>query len=1118
LLKQSRFLALLCMVIFSFSLLNGQTSTTGSVAGVVTDPTSAILPGSVVVLKSLSTGATQTTKSNSSGSYRFDLVPPGDYTLTVDQAGFSKMETTITVANAQVLGVDLKLTVGSESQTINVEAVASTLQTENGNVATNVSQKQIAEVPNSGNNMTYVTKLTPGMGTGFGVSGSTTLYTVDGMRNNDPYNNSNNSGPSNMMMGINDVQEATVTGNGYSGQFGGLVGAQVSFVTKSGGNRLHGDASWFWTGRSLVANTWFGNHTNTPRPFENVNMWQGAISGPAIKDKLFFYVDTEGLRAVLPSASTTVVIPSANLEAYTLKTLAASGLSQSIPFYQNMFNIYNAAGVAHNAQPGNTAASLTGCPNKSLSSADVTGLGTGPGACTDYYQGAATNFANEWLLIARVDAVLGAHDKAFIRYNNDTGSQPTYTDQISPLFSAVSIQPQHSGQLNETHIFGTRVVNNLILSGMWYGAQFGPSNLPATLALFPAQMTFSDSVFTGLGGTNASFPTGRNVTTMSLQDDVAIDAGNHTIKFGGVGFLVKENDHYFTAGTIPLESVATLGAFIHGGTDPNTPSNNTTLTQSFVTNPNHPIMYSQLGFYGEDDWKMRRDFNMSFAMRIEHQSNVQCLDSCLTLPATPFPSLTHNASIPYDQVLSFNQKNVLPGLQAIEWEPRVGFAYNPPILNQTFVVRGGAGIFFDGLPGNIVESIVKNSPVKNTFKPSNDNLAPTETSNLYNDAAAFNTAFNNSITNGGTLASIEASVPASMQKSFTPPALYGPQNNFKMYQIYKWNLEVQKSFANGATTISVNYLGNHGIHKPYTNAGLNAFSNLVGGLPTTAPDPRFGQVNYIASGGMSNYNGLITTFTQRFRNGNIFTAGYTYGKSMDTITTGLSSTTTLSTSTLDIQSSVDPYNPLGRYAPASSDIRNYLMLNYVYKLPFKNFFYGGWQVAGSAFLYSGLPFTVTDSAATARIASGSTATATSGNYGGTLIADYDYSGEHPCSRPTQAIPCLTVSQFPTGANGLQTANVSSTGPRNGFRGPDYISTDISVTKSIPLHWEGGSLNLGVQGFNVLNHPNFKVPSVSSITAPTFGTITATVNPTGIFSGVGGDDSPRILQVRMKLVF
>jgi hypothetical protein len=1110
-LKQARILVCLCMMLFSFSLLNGQTSTTGSVAGVVTDSTSAIIPGAIVVLRSASTDAKQAVKTSSSGSYRFDLVPPGSYILTVDQVGFSKLETAITVANAQVVGLDLKLTVGSQSQTINVEATGTTLQTENGNLATNVSQAQISEVPNSGNNMTYVTKLTPGMGTQFGVSGSTTLYTVDGMRNNDPYNNSNNSGPSNMMMGVNDVQEATVTGNGYSGQFGGLVGAQVSYVTKSGGNRLHGNLSWFWTGRSLVANTWFGNHTGAPRPFENVNMWQGAISGPAIKDKLFFYADTEGLRAILPSASTTVALPSANLQAYTLKTLAASGLNASIPFYQNMFNIYNAAGTAHNAQPGNSTysgpARLTGCPTAttSLSAADLSALGTAPGACTNSYQGSAINFANEWLIIARADAVLGAHDKAFIRYNHDTGSQPTTTDQVSPLFSAISLQPQHSGQLNETHVFGTRVVNNLILSGFWYGALFGPANLPATLALFPAQTSFGDSSLYGLGGSNSSFPTGRNVTTISLQDDVAIDVGSHTLKFGGVAFVVKENDHYFTAGTIPLESIPSLGAFIHGGSDSSTGS--TTFTQSFVTKPNHPILYNQLGFYGEDDWKARRDFNMSFALRIEHQSNVQCLDNCLTLPSSPFPSLTHNAVTPYNQALSFNQKNVLPGLQAIEWEPRVGFAYNPPILNQTLVVRGGAGIFYDGLPGNIVESIVKNSPVKNTFKPSGDNLAQTENSNLFIDAAALNSAFSNSITSGGTAASIKASLPTALQKFFTPPGLYGPQNNFHMYEIYKWNLEVQKSFFGGATTFSVNYLGNHGIHKPYTNAGLNAYSTSIAGLPTTAPDPRFGQVNYIVSGGMSNYNGLITTFTQRFRGGSLFTAGYTYGKSMDTITTGLSSTTTYSTTTLDIQSSLDPNNPLSRYAPASSDIRNYLMLNYVYKLPFKNFFLGGWQAAGSAFVYSGLPFTVFDSSSTSAIAG---STAAGGNYGGTMIANYNYSGEANCTGPSTQ--CLVAAQF------AKATNISSSGPRNGFRGPGYVSTDLSITKSIPLHWEGGNLNVGVQAFNVLNHPNFKVPNASSFSAQNFGTISATVNPTGIFSGVGGDDSPRILQVRMRLTF
>lgn len=1099
--KRVSVVLLLLITLLGLTPAFAQTSTTGAVAGVVTDQTGAIVPSATVVLTNVATGAVQQTKTSGSGDYRFDLIPPGNYVISLSQPGFARLESHVTVANAQVLGADLKLQLGTNTELINVDAVASTLQTENGNVATNVNQTQIAEVPNSGNNMTYVTRITPGMGTGFGVSGSTTLYTVDGMRNNDPYNNAGNSGASNLMMGINNVEEATVTGNGYSGQFGGLVGAQVSFVSKSGSNRVHGDASWFWTGRSLVANNWFNAHSGAPRPFENANMWSASIGGPAIKDRLFFYVDTEGLRAVLPSASTPVLVPSANLQAYTITTLQNSGLNNSVPFYQNMFATYNAAAQAHNAKPGNpnatnSAAQITGCPT--LSKADAAALGSGPGACTNSYQGSATNFANEWLLISRVDANIGIHDKGFIRYEHDTGSQPTTTDQINPLFSAISIQPQHSGQLNETHMFGSRVVNNAILSGMWYGALFGPSNLNATLALFPAQTSFSDGSLTGLGGTNSTFPTGRNVTTIQLQDDVAIDAGNHTIKFGGIGFVVKENDHYFTAGTIPLETVATLGAFIHGGVDS---TGSTTLAQSFVAKPNHPIMFGQLGFYAEDDWKARRDFSMSFALRLEHQNNVQCLDNCLTLPLQPFPALTHSAATPYNQALAFNQKNVLPGLQSLEWQPRVGFAYNPPILGETLVVRGGAGIFFDGLPGNIVESIVKNSPVKNTFKPSGDNLAQTETSNLFNDAAALNTAFSSSITNGGTVASVKASLPTALQKFFTPPGLYGPQNNFKLYQIYKWNLEVQKSFFKGATTLSMNYMGNHGINKPYTNAGLNAYSTSFAGLPTTAPDPRFGQVNYIASGGMSNYNGLVTTFTQRFRGGSLFTAGYTYGKSMDTITTGLSSTTT---GTTDIASSLDPYNPVSRYALASSDIRNYLTLNYVYKVPFKNIFYGGWQVSGAAFIYSGLPFTVIDASATSSISgSGSSG----GFYGGSVIANYDYTGEKSCSRP--GTPCLLSTQFP------KVTSISTSGPRNGFHGPDYISTDIGITKTIPIHFEGGEFSFGAQAFNVLNHPNFSRPSTS---AATFGTITSTVNPSGVFSGVGGDDSPRIVQLKTKLTF
>jgi hypothetical protein len=1106
-----RILALCAAFVVSLQMLPAQTSTTGAVTGVVTDPSGAVVSGVDVILINPATGEKQKTTTNASGVYRLDLLPPGNYSLTIDQPGFARLDAHVTISNAQVLGENLKLAMGSNTQVVTVQATEAQLQSENGDVSNNVTQTQIEEVPNSGNNMTYVTRITPGMGTsgGFGVEGSTTLYTVDGMMNNDPYNNAGNSGASNLMLGDSEVQEATVTGNGYSGQYGGLAGAQVSFVTKSGTNRIHGAANYYWTGRSLVANNWFNNLHGSPRPFENANQWSADIGGPAIKDRLFWYLDTEGLRAILPSASTLVLVPSPNLQAVTLANLAKNGLSASVPYYNNMFSLYNQAAKAHNTQPGNGNGNLTGCPS-TLTAGELSTLGGSPGACTDYFEGSATNYANEWLLTTRVDFSIGANDHGFARSETDEGAQPTYTDQINPIFNDISIQPQHSGQVNETHTFGSRAVNNIVLSGLWYGAMFGPSNVTATTGVFPAQLSLNDSTLYTLGGEDATFPEGRNVTTLQLQDDALVNAGNHTIKFGGRVYIVKENDHYFTSGTIPSEVASTLGAFINGGSDPNVASETTQFTQSFVPKPNHPIMLSQLAFYGEDDWKASRTLTLTAALRLDHQGNVRCLDHCLTLPLNPFPEMTHDATIPYDKALAFSQENVLPGLQALEWQPRVGYAYNPNILHQSLVIRGGAGIFFDGLPGNIVETIVKNPPTKNTFTVSGDNLASTQTSsNLYTDAVAYNQAYTAGIANGGTVASIKASLPASQQSHFSPPALYGPENNFKIYQIVKWNLEVQKSFGTG-TTLSVNYLANYGFNKPFTNAGLNAYSTSIAGLPTSAPDTRFGKVYYIEAGGRSNYNGLITTFTQRFKNGDMFTAGYTYSKSLDTLTTAISSTTT---GTTDIASAVDPYHPDARYGPASADLRNFLQLDYVYNLPFHNHFYGGWQVAGAAFLYSGLPFTVIDTAATNSISGSS---ATGGNYGGSLIPNYNYSGEASCSRPNQA--CLLASQFPkVGTTAYSTGSVDSSGPRNGFRGPDYIDTDISLMKTIPLHFENGRFSFGAQAYNVLNHPNFSRPS-ATLNSSTFGKITSTLNPSGIFSGVGGDDSPRILQIKGTLRF
>lgn len=470
---------------------------------------------------------------------------------------------------------------------------------------------------------------------------------------------------------------------------------------------------------------------------------------------------------------------------------------------------------------------------------------------------------------------------------------------------------------------------------------------------------------------------------------------------------------------------------------------------------------------------------------MDEQSNIRCLKDCITRTVQPFPNLQQNVTVPYNQALLFNQQDALPGISGVNWEPRIGFAFTPNALHQSVVIRGGVGVFADRLPGNIADSVSANPPDHPTFKVSGNNLADTETSNLFNDATAFNAAFATGITTG-TLASIKSSLTPTQLATFSPPALYSTQNDLKIFELYKWNLEVQKSLPKDIV-VSLNYLGQRGNHNRFTNPGLNAWSTTVGGLPTSAPDPRFGAVTYLFSGGNSAYETGVASFTKRFRNAGNFTAGYTYSKAWDT------------------SSIIDPYHPLSNWGPTANG--STLTINYVYRLPFKSIIYGGWEVAGSAYATSGTQFSVTDPATTTTI-SGSTGS-TGGNYGGSLLAVYLGGGEAPCSNPHST--CLVKSEF------ASATSVAKAQTRPLFRGPDYIDTDFSLTKIIPLRWEGGKFSVGVQAYNILNHPNFSTPS-ATLNSSTFGLITSTKNTSGIFSGVGGDDSPRILQIKGKLAF
>src|ERR1700734_2993266 len=744
------------VVFFSALRLPAQTQTTGEITGVVIDPSGGVIANAKVTLKDNSKGSAQSTETNKEGVYHFQLLNPSSYTITVSSSGFQEAGTIVDVALGQVTSADIQLTIGSASQTVTVAAGAEPLlQTENGNVATTFGQQQLSETPNPGNDLTAFVQTAPGVvmnqagGLGnfsdHGVGAASNLFTLDGADDNDPFLNLNNSGATNLLLGANETQESTIVSSGYSGEYGSLAGASVNYVTKSGSNEFHGNAIYYWNGSALNANDWFLNHAGDPKNFSNANQWAGSLGGPIKKDKAFFFFNTEGLRVVVP-VSTAVAFPSQAFQTATIANLENKdgfpANSTTVAFYQNIFNLYNNAKGAANAVPG--AGPLSTDP---LGCNGFTGLGPGV-ACSSFFQAADNNLTHEQQFAGRVDYNVTSNDRLFLRILYDKGVQASDTDPISPLFNITSTQPQWQGQLNETHSFGSSMVNQFILSGQWYSAIFDNTNRAATLAAFPTTIAFGNAniPWFNIGGAaaggagDAFFPQGRNVTQYQIGDDLSKTLGNHTLKFGTkfLRYDVSDKDFgVFTSGLVTPNSVA---AFFNGGVDPAVGGASSVLQQSFPTALSQPIALYTLAFYGEDDWKIKSNLTLTFALRVEHESNPVCQTDCFNRLNAPFLLADNNVNTPYSTDVLQGLHQELQGLSAILWQPRFGFAWSPFGSHRT-VVRGGVGLFNDAFPAVFTDNFASNAPGVNTFNVSGSNIAPGETlngGNLFAQAAASN--------------------------------------------------------------------------------------------------------------------------------------------------------------------------------------------------------------------------------------------------------------------------------------------------------------------------------------------------------------------------------------------
>lgn len=1148
------------------NIAHAQSLTTGAVAGTVTDPSGAAVQGATVTLRNDATGVTTTVTSNGTGAYRFSFLNPGDYTVTVNMHGFSPSAAhTATVAVGGASTVNVQLAVAAATTTVEVSGVGSVIQTQNGNLATTITPEIVSNIPNPGNDLTYYVQLAPGAtmntqaGYGntalFGISGTSNYFTIDGMSENDPFLNLSNSGATNLLLGSNDVQTTTVVNNGYSGEYGTLAGANVNYVTKSGTNHVHGNAEYFWNGSNMNANGWFNDNTGSPKPFSNANQWAASIGGPIRKDKTFFFVDTEGLRLLIPT-SVPVNVPSPQFEAATLSTIPAS----EVPFYTSVFNIYN--GASGYSRATNTLPS-GGCDGS------VSFVGGAP--CALVFQSSINNLTTEWLLTGRVDQNFSNSDHAFIHFETDHGLQATYTDPLNSILNAQSTQPDYQGQIQWNHTLGASATNQFIVSGSWYSAIFKPKNITQATTLLPYDLFFSGLQFYSPGSATgsteySSWPQGRNVTQYQISDDFAWQKGHHNAKFG---FNFRRNDltDYTPGGftnTIPLATFASEASFLTGSAD--------TFQQAFATRPTEPLAVYALGFYAQDEWSVRSNLKVTLALRLEHNSNPICVTNCFARLTDQFSLVSHNPLQPYNQAIRTGLHQALPNYTGLGWAPRIGFAWQP-FGNGKTVIRGGAGIFYDMFPATLATEFDTNSPLKNTFVVPGGFAATTAGTpvtcvgaacvvpgsvgnpvaagvpgNQASLASASNAAFVTGFNSGLNIAQIGAALPAGVP--FSPPTIVNSAHTIKYPTYDEWNLQLQHAF-NNKMSFSLGFVGNHGSNLAMFNQAVNAFCNSsvtqtpfqpllppctgtlgissFSGLPTAPPDPRFTTVSEASNPGVSNYNGLIVSFTRSISTAFQVQASYTWSHALDDISNGGFLPFNLDTN-VSVLSTQNPYNlKQYNYGNADYDARQQFNLAYSYQTPKFHGWrdaIGNWTISGVAFFRTGLPFTAIDGT--------NTGTLGSYNYGppistgvGLYLFSNDSVGPLSCSsshhfnyaNPTATTACMNPADFTSaiGPGGIGTFGAQR---RNQIYGPNFFDTDLTVMKNFRVpHWESAQFQVGAQAFNILNHPNFDQPQ-QNIGSPQFGYSTATVaSPTSIFgSFLGANASPRALQIRAQLVF
>jgi len=1137
--------------------LFAQTAVTGGLNGAVVDSTGAVVPGAAVTLVETSTGDKRVLTTNGQGLYSAPFLKPGNYTISASSMGLQSSTTSVEILVGQQSVANLTLTPTASKQTVTVSANnAQLIQTQDTSLTTTFTSQQFENLPNPGGDITTFAFTAPGVvmntGTGgngnfsvSGLPGISNLIILNGADQTDSFFNDSTTGASSLSIGAAEIAQASFVQNGYNPEWGRQAGGAETYVTKSGSNKFHGLLQWTYNSSGFNANDFFYNLNGIPRQKAVSNQYAAQIGGPIIRDRLFFFADTEGIRFIEPSLSY-VNFPTPAFQNTTLNTIP----SGSVPLYTQMFNLLDGSPFYKTSVPvttgsgplqdgsGNLACGsfagtpVDGEPNTYFGAVPSGSTGTAV-PCMTAAAAVASGAVIEHMIVGRVDWNINDKQRVFLRISDDQGSKPVSVSLVSPLLNVLSSQPIWNGQLNHTYLFTPYLTNQFIASAFYYSWPYGPANLQQTLAASPTQ--FNDG---SDGGTNFStglgqegrvgFDWGSNpTTTNSVQyqfvDDVSWLRGNHTLKFGFNFKRYDVTDGYPTVNTYGGYYTFNSLGDLAGGVLPGSAGSN--FQQTFDEAKEIAIAGYNYGIYAQDEWRATPRLMIDYGLRLDRDGNISCKTNCFSRLVGGFPQADATLDTPYNKLLATGYNHVFSSLEPIVFQPRFGFNWDLRGNGKTDL-RGGFGLFADAFPGALIENQYLTFPDNYGAFVQAGNVAEGAGSAPAFALASYN-ALTTGFSNGESANQIAASLPPG--SPFFAPAHYISPQHMVTAKYAEWNLQLQQQLSPSDALI-LTYVGNHGYDGISYDYGINeslagnaytgssAYSSFED-VPVNPPDPAFGQMGIINDGAVSNYNGMYIQYKHIDHHGLTTNISYTWSHALDDVS-NQGQDETFNGNSLPFQ--IVPNHPfLLMYSNADYDIRNSFLADVTWIEPFQfksrvaEYGAGGWTLAGKAYWRSGQPFSVFNNNAANDLYNGT------GNY--YVLADVlDNRFNHSCNSFSN--PCFQGHYF--NGSGVSTSDPYNDAaqtnfgnvPRNAFYGPHYGDVDMSLYKNVFKNERGLEFKVGAQAYNLLNHPAFGAPA-NDASLSNLGQITSdVVQPTGPYGSFGSTSFGRIVVVNGTLSF